>query len=379
MNTPLDELLDHRKLIIAVGPGGVGKTTTAAAMALRAARRGRRAVVITVDPAKRLADALGLDGLHDEVRMVDLGASPDHGGGDETARPGGALGAAMLDTKASYDALLTRITRPEDRARIFGNRAYQAFSRTMARSHAYVAMERLLHVVEEGDWDLVVLDTPPTRSALDILDAPKRLSRFLDERIIQWFLGGDTGPDDDGRSKGPRFGVGKLLGALVGGGVVGELLSFFGVLAHLRQGFADRAQRATTLLTDPNTAFVLAAAPMPTGLADAANLRDELLAREIALSAVIYNRAYRFEPGHPDTPVAPRAPLPSTLPDLAAALSRLRAQLAKSNAADRVRVQRFAAETPTSLQIALPLFDGDLTSLQDLDALLTTQLRVSAG
>jgi anion-transporting ArsA/GET3 family ATPase len=302
----LDELLRTRRLIICAGPGGVGKTTSSAAMALRAARMGRRALVLTIDPAKRLADALGLDGLDDEVRRVPgVDALPPLTPGVAPA----PLDAAMLDTKASYDALLTRITDAASRERIFGNRAYQAFSRTMARSHAYVAMERLLHVVEEGRWDLIVLDTPPTRSALDILDAPERLVRFLDERVVQWFLRG-TGSEgaaaptdapedaDEGgaRSLGGRAAL-KLLGVLVGAEVVAELVSFFSVLAHLRQGFRDRAARTAALLTSPSTAFVLTAAPMPSGLADAGNLLEGLMERRVPLTLLLFNRAFTTEPG----------------------------------------------------------------------------------
>ena len=153
--------LASQRLLVCVGPGGVGKTTLAAALGVGAARRGKRVLVLTIDPAKRLASALGLDGLDDEIRPVDL-----HG---DSAT--GSLHAAMLDTRASYDALITRIAPNEDaRARILDNRVYNAFSRTLARSHAYVAMERLHEVMRDDTWDLVILDTPPLRSALDILD-----------------------------------------------------------------------------------------------------------------------------------------------------------------------------------------------------------------
>jgi len=402
----LDELLRTRRLIICVGPGGVGKTTSSAAMALRAARMGRRALVLTIDPAKRLADALGLDGLDDEVRRVPgVDALPPLTPGV----PGATLDAAMLDTKASYDALLTRITDAASRERIFGNRAYQAFSRTMARSHAYVAMERLLHVVEEGRWDLIVLDTPPTRSALDILDAPERLVRFLDERVVQWFLRGpsstDTAPttDDteDAGSEGGARGLGgraalKLLGVLVGAEVVAELVSFFSVLAHLRQGFRDRAARTAALLTSTSTAFVLTAAPMPSGLADASNLLAGLMERRVPLSLLLFNRAFTTEPGdnattggsgvafdwQPLLPVRPSEP-----PDLGAELDRLRVRLGDvrraahaENMADLERMRAFQAVAPKGTPaLMLPRATREIHDVADLAELLAQPRPLSAG
>ncbi|MEZ4328970.1 MAG: ArsA-related P-loop ATPase [Polyangiales bacterium] len=386
---PIDELLRTRRLIVCVGPGGVGKTTSSAAMALRAARMGRRALVLTIDPAKRLADALGLDGLDDEVRRVPgLDALEPLPGVPAM----GSLDAAMLDTKASYDALLTRLTDGVSRDRIFANRAYQAFSRTMARSHAYVAMERLLQVFEEERWDLIVLDTPPTRSALDILDAPERLSRFLDERIVQWFLGGAPGGErsQGGAARDASDGLGgravvKLLGVLVGPEVVQELVSFFSVLAHLQKGFRERAARTTRLLESPATAFVLTAAPMPSGLADAANLLEGLRARGVRLSLLLFNRAYTAEPvldaGGESQSIAYeplRAPgrvdvssgLPGPLNALAERLLAVRAAAHAENQAEAARMralQRDAAGAPAWL---LPRATRELNRLHDLSALL---------
>lgn len=398
----LDELLRTRRLIVCVGPGGVGKTTSAAAMALRAARMGRRALVLTIDPAKRLADALGLDGLDDEVREVPgVDALPPLTPGVGAA----TLSAAMLDTKTSYDALLTRITDAASRERIFANRAYQAFSRTMARSHAYVAMERLLHVVEDGSWDLIVLDTPPTRSALDILDAPERLVRFLDERVVQWFLRGSDGEDRDAdddaedesaaRSLGERAAL-KLLSVLVGADVVSELVSFFSVLAHLRQGFRDRAARTAALLTSPTTAFVLTAAPMPSGLADAGNLLAGLVERRVPLSLVLFNRAFTTEPadappdGGPgpafDTQPLEAACAPTTmhlgpeLDSLVACLTDVRRAAHAENQADLRRMQAFHATAPSGTPaLMLPRATRELHDVRDLAELLAHPRPLAAG
>jgi anion-transporting ArsA/GET3 family ATPase len=347
--------LAESKLVVAVGPGGVGKTTTSAAMALAAARAGRSALVLTIDPAKRLADALGLSGLDDEIRPVPARGLP----------PGGRLDAAMLDTRSSYDALIGRITRSEEeRRRILDNRAYRAFSRTLARSHAYVAMERLHHVVAHGGYDLVVLDTPPTRSALDILDAPGRLVRFLDERVIKWFL--RVPPDAAARAGGPLL---KALALLAGESTVVELVSFFAVLVHLREGFRHRAQATEAMLRAPSTAFVLVAAPQSTSLADAAFLRDDLAARGAPLRATIFNRGYVAEPGDDGAKVRPESLDPSASP----AVHALRRAFVEENQA-RAEAMRAFLEAGASRAgveaFAVAEREDEVRDLDGLDALL---------
>lgn len=286
----IDTLLTERELVICVGPGGVGKTTAAAAFAARAAALGRKSAVITVDPARRLADALGLDGLDDDLAPV------------EVSEGWAPLSAAMLDTRASYDALIRRITStPEEERAILENVAYRAFSRTLARSHAYVAMERLHDVLSRREHDLVVLDTPPTRSALEILDAPGRLARFLDDRIVRIFLSAG------GRGARASASVVRTLSRLVGESTVEELLEFFSVLAHLREGFQARAEAMSARLRDPETAFVLVASPMATALADASALAEGLAEREAHVALCLLNQGYVHEPGERSAPVRHRA------------------------------------------------------------------------
>lgn len=354
----IDELLEA-PLIVCVGPGGVGKTTTAAALALRAAQGGKRALVLTIDPAKRLADALGLDGLDDAVHRRAVGE-------------GGTLGAAMLDTKASYDALIARIASAEQQAEIFGNRVYGAFSRTLARSHAYVAAERLHDVLASGEWDLVVLDTPPTRSALEILDAPGRLAQFLDSRVLRFFL------EDRGQGRGASLSalaqMGsaaalRLLERLAGESIVGELLAFFGVLSSLRDGFHARAEAVRARLVDPTTRFVLVASGSPTSLDDAGHLARELAARGSPIAAVIFNRAYVPEPfvGGPLRP--PTGPPPGD--PLRAKLRALRAELHAAQERTFTRARRFAAEVaPGAEVLAVAEREDDLRNLEDLRAML---------
>lgn len=380
MIASLAALVTEPQLLVCVGPGGVGKTTLAAALAVEAASRGRRVALLTIDPARRLADALGLDGLDDRLQRV-------------AEMEGGFLDAAMLDTKASYDALIERITGdPIARARILENRVYQSFSRTLARSHAYVAMERLHDVLARGEHELVVLDTPPTRSALDILDAPGRLLRFLDERVLGAFLGATDGSAAAWlRAKGSEVAL-RLFGALVGERLVGELAGFFEVFFHLRRGFAQRAAAVQRALRAETTAFVVVTAPETTHLADAAYLRDGLLERAVPLRALLFNRA--FVAGSDGAPLRAAAPydaeaaLASAWPDAGArrddalavlgAARALRAELVEANAMLDAAMRAFAegAGPHAQLRVRMPRLDDDPTSLTALRALLAAAVEL---
>ncbi|MBX3184946.1 MAG: ArsA family ATPase [Polyangiaceae bacterium] len=386
-----DPLIEQSRLIVCVGPGGVGKTSVAATLALEAARRGKRALVLTIDPARRLATALGLDGLDDSVRQVETAALTRWG-----ARVEGQLFAAMLDTRASYDALIRRLNGDARAAqRILDNRVYQAFSRTLARSHAYVAMERLYDVTSQGEYDLVVLDTPPTRSALDILDAPGRLVRFLDDDVVRWF----TKPRLGGRLSrllptGSAAAT-RLLGLLASQQLVEELISFFSVLLHLREGFRERAAAVQELLRAEETAFCLVCSPSRTSLWDAAYLREGLVSRGVRLSATVFNRAYVPSGDDSATPLAwappvePRerlsalgltalkgaavhksaaVPRPSEAAlVLLSELSHLRQDAAAYNHAAQAAMERFQERLPPgSLRVRLPELSDDPRDLIDL-------------
>ncbi|MGB1274337.1 MAG: ArsA family ATPase, partial [Nannocystaceae bacterium] len=275
-----NDLLSERELLVCVGPGGVGKTTCAAALGLGSAQLGYRTLVLTIDPARRLASMLGLSGLDDTDREVPLTDTP------------GTLHAAMLDTGSSYDALIHRVSPdPEHREQIYNNRIYQLMSRTFGASHAYVAMERLHSAIASGAYERIILDTPPTRNALDILDAPGRLSTFLDEGALQWFVNAPSGGLRQRLMARGGVAAGRLLQLLTGQGLVDELREFLAVFMVLRQGFRQRAEAISARLRAPQTGFVLVTSPQAGNLEDAAYLHQGLASRGIATQAVVCNRA----------------------------------------------------------------------------------------
>ncbi|MEO0322055.1 MAG: ArsA-related P-loop ATPase [Myxococcota bacterium] len=372
MSATIDELLEQASLLVTVGPGGVGKTTTAAALALRAAERGRRVAVLTIDPARRLADALGLDGLDDELRPV-------------AVRGEGTLVAAMLDTKASYDALIDRITTGEARDRILRNRVYGAFSKTLARSHAYVASERLYDVRQRGGAELIVLDTPPTRSALDILEAPSRLAQLLDERVLRLLLDQGAprslaGASFEALAQAGGAAALRVLARIAGQDVTGELRGFLEALAHLRDGFRERAEVVQGWLADPTTVYALVTSPAPTSLDDARALGQTLSERHRPPGLLLFNRAFVPEPGTRRPVARPEArPVPPGLEATARALEALRA----GYVLDRVAAWDALAALRRSLAPEAPAFalaeaPGDLRTLDALRDLLVAPLPLDA-
>ncbi len=363
----LSRLHACKRLVVCVGPGGVGKTTLAAALAIDAASSGRRVALVTIDPARRLAGALGLLRLDDSLSPV-------------PGVPG--LEAAMLDTKASFDALVGRVAGSEAaRARILDNRIYEAFSRTLSRPHAYIAMERLHDVVTRGGHDLVVLDTPPTRSALDILDAPGHLVRFLDSSVADAILGAHTGTSPASseahgarawlRRQGAAF-AGSLLSRVLGESLVADLAGFFEVFFHLRHGFAERAGEVQAILRAPSTAFVLVTAPDASHLGDAAALAEGLAERGVVLDGLLSNRVYH----HGDT-APPEGPAydpellgsdPSERAILHAA-KQFRRRLEAEDHDRRAAAAAFAGEHPARLHLGFPWQSEAPTDVAALRAL----------
>lgn len=280
----LQALVRERGVIVCVGSGGVGKTTSAAALGLAAAKVGRRALVLTIDPARRLANALGLPAFGNEIRRVPIEALP----------PGGELWACMLDTRATFDDLIFRLSPdPATRAAILENRIYRVIADNFAGSQEYMATERLYDLHASQAYDLIVLDTPPVKNALDFIESPGRLSRFLDRQIVRWFLT----PYDEKRVFG-RVLVGtsgvvfRLLGMIFGREFLDDLSSFFQAFRELMDGFHERHQAVLRLFADPGTAFVVVAAPNEASVDVAAFFRDELSARGLPLCGFVVNQVH---------------------------------------------------------------------------------------
>ncbi|MFI6466855.1 ArsA family ATPase [Streptomyces sp. NPDC050538] len=280
----VDPLIDdpETRIVVCCGSGGVGKTTTAAALGLRAAERGRRVVVLTIDPARRLAQSMGIDSLDNTPRRV-KGVDGD-----------GELHAMMLDMKRTFDEIVEAHADRERAAAILGNPFYQSLSAGFAGTQEYMAMEKLGQLRAQHDWDLIVVDTPPSRSALDFLDAPKRLGSFLDGKLIRLL----TAPAKLGGRAGMKFlnvGMSMMtgtLGKLLGGQLLKDIQTFIAAMDTTFGGFRTRADATYKLLQAPGTAFLVVAAPERDALREAAYFVERLAAEEMPLAGLVLNRVH---------------------------------------------------------------------------------------
>ncbi|GAA4933542.1 ArsA family ATPase [Actinoplanes utahensis] len=276
------------RIVVCCGAGGVGKTTTAAALGLRAAEvHGRRTVVLTIDPARRLAQSMGLNELDNTPRQVKGIAE---GGGGE-------LHAMMLDMKRTFDEVVEQHTTPKRAAEIFANPFYQAMSSTFAGTQEYMAMEKLGQLRAGGQWDLIVVDTPPSRSALDFLDAPARLSRFLDGRMLRMLLApARTGGRSVFSLVTASFGLfSKTVQKVLGAQLLTDLSGFVAALDSMFGGFRQRADQTYRILQDPQTAFLLVAAPERDAIREAAYFAERLVAERMPLAGLVLNRMHSTE------------------------------------------------------------------------------------
>jgi anion-transporting ArsA/GET3 family ATPase len=279
VSASLREAIATSDVVLCTGPGGVGKTTTAAALALAAAQAGRRTVVVTIDPARRLADALGLTGgLGNEPARV-----PDVGPGE--------LWAMMLDPKATFDDLIARYAASEQqRERILANGFYRNVSEKLSGTHEYMAAEKLYALANDSRFDLVVVDTPPSRHALDMLEAPERLARFLDHRLYRMLIAPARTYLKVANVAAQAFV--KTLSKVVGGEVIGDAISFFQAFEGMDVGFRERAGEVTALLNAPSTSYVLVTAPRADRVAETRWLADHLVSRHVAPVSVVVNRSH---------------------------------------------------------------------------------------
>jgi anion-transporting ArsA/GET3 family ATPase len=283
----LAAIVGAHEVVVVCGTGGVGKTTVSAALALSAALAGRRALVMTIDPAKRLAESLGIEARLNEPIRVDLSAAG--------AGPGaGTLDAMMLDARRTFDEVVTRFARdPDVRDRILSNPFYQRSAESLSGSQEYMAMERLLRAVHDGAWDLVVLDTPPTRNALDFIEAPERMIAVLQEGVLAWLSPRDgwsplrAGLKLFGKGRETMFSV---LERFLGGDVLRGIAEFVGSFGTLVEGFRLRAADVLALLRGERTAFVLVASPSRIALGEALWFHDRLREAGITLRGFVINR-----------------------------------------------------------------------------------------
>jgi anion-transporting ArsA/GET3 family ATPase len=361
----VDALLDDRRtgIIVCCGSGGVGKTTISAALALRAAERGRNVVVLTIDPARRLAQSMGIEALDNTPRPVAGVAKGSTGAG--------SLDAMMLDMKRTFDEVVESQASPEKAQQILQNPFYVALSSSFAGTQEYMAMEKLgqIHADAQRDatYDLIVVDTPPSRSALDFLDAPERLSSFLDGRFIKLLLTPAKGP---ARLMSAGFAmVTNALTKILGAQVLRDMQTFVAAFDTLFGGFRQRAQKTFELLQADGTAFIVVAAPEPDALREAAYFVERLSEDEMPLAGLVVNRA------------SPQSLGDMSAEEAMAAAQRLRKDDADSLTAgllrlhaDRVRMverearlrRRFEAAHPQVPTAVVPALAGDVHDLEGL-------------
>jgi len=373
----LGRALRERRVLVICGSGGVGKTTTAAALALHSARSGRRVLVCTIDPSRRLATSLGLGRLSGRPRAIDL-SRRGVGAGK------GSLHAMVLDVKSTFDDLVARYTPDEAaRRRILDNRFYRQVSAALAGSHEYMAMEKLLELSADLRWDLVVLDTPPTRHALDFLEAPDRLVDFLDTSVLRWFLKPYFAAGKLTLKVATRTGAAavKLADRFLGLDFLQDLSEFFLAFESMYDGFKERATRVHTLLREASSGFVLVAAPSPLALEEALYFHRRLTEQGMPFLAFIVNRVHPT----PDRATARgggrrrSSPTPSLVSKL---VETFREQQTLAGV-ERRAVARLEVDTREK-PILVPEFEQDVHDLKGLTAFAETILpgprgRVATG
>jgi anion-transporting ArsA/GET3 family ATPase len=282
------ELVDTRHVVVCCGTGGVGKTTTAATLAIEGARRGRDAVVVTIDPAKRLANTLGLEHLSNSPHEIPRSLWR----GDDDPAVHGRLHALMLDTKSTFDQLVEQYASDAEQAqRILGNTFYRNIAGALSGTQEYMAMEKLYELHAAGSFELIVVDTPPTRHALDFLDAPRRLTRLLDNRIFRLLMAPTRTTLRITGAAAHAFV--RTVARVVGREVVDDIIAFFRAFEGMEAGFRDRADQVMSLLGAPETAFVLVTTPRRDAVEEGEYFADKLTEHEMRVEGLIINRVHR--------------------------------------------------------------------------------------
>ena len=368
----MDGLLATKEIVVACGPGGVGKTTTAAAAAVMAAvRHGSKVLVLTVDPARRLADALGLDGIGNTEHRV-----PDEAFRAAGIKPRGQLWAAMLDTKESWDALIRRqAPDAQTRDEILANPLYQNIAGRFVQSHDYIAMERLYEIHADGDYDLIVVDTPPTRNALDFLDAPQRMADFFSSRLLRWLIVPYRSRLVNVATR-PFY---QIADRILGTEFLADISEFFILFQSMYDGFVDRSESVGRLLSDRRTTFVVVSTLEAVPLREAEFFAEQLTSRHLHLGAIVLNKVLpSYLRGSESTALAQSikdgaSALAAVDPALGDAdqIARVLAEVADSYlnfqvVALREMEERSLLSVIPDVLVTVPFFDTDLYDLRGL-------------
>jgi anion-transporting ArsA/GET3 family ATPase len=358
----VDEILEGKDICICAGSGGVGKTTTSAAIALGMAARGLRVCVLTIDPAKRLADSLGMRELGNEAERVHPELFERQG-----VEMKGELWAMMLDAKATFDELVARQAPDEEsRDRVLENRIYQQISNALAGSQEYMAMEKLFELHTEGRFDLLVLDTPPTRNALDFLDAPRRLTQFIEGRSLRVFMK-PTGLAARVAGRGASAAL-SVLKRIVGFDLIADLAEFFNAFSGMVDGFQARARRVNGLLADDRTSFLVVCGPQGEPVDEAVYFHRKLVEAKLPFGGVIVNKVHypaeRLRGDAEDLEGALSAKLGDE--DLARRVAENFADYQALAERDARNIARLTEELRTRAVIRVPYLDEDVHDLGGL-------------
>ncbi|MEZ0383576.1 ArsA family ATPase [Mycobacterium sp. pW045] len=353
------------RVVVCCGAGGVGKTTTAAAMALRAAEYGRTVVVLTIDPARRLAQALGIDDLGNSPQRVPLAPEVP-----------GELHAMMLDMRRTFDEMVVQYSGPERAEAILSNQFYQTVATSLSGTQEYMAMEKLGQLLAEDRWDLVVVDTPPSRNALDFLDAPKRLGSFMDSRLWKLLLGPGRGI---GKLVAGALGLAmKALSTVLGSQMLSDAANFVQSLDATFGGFREKADRTYDLLKRRGTQFVVVSAAEPDALREASFFVDRLAGEHMPLAGLVLNRTHpmlcelpieRAIDGIETLQQAPSESLSDGAKALATAVLRIHAERGATAKREIRLLSRFTRANPRVPIVGVPSLPFDVSDLEALSAI----------
>jgi anion-transporting ArsA/GET3 family ATPase len=366
----LASLVESRRVLVTVGAGGVGKTTTAAAIGVAAARRGKRVLCLTIDPAKRLAESLGIEAMKTEAVTVDNARFEAIG-----VRVPGSLTAMMLDTKRTFDELIMKYSSTKEKAQqLLSNKLYQYVSTSLAGTQEYMAMEKLVAVKDDPRYDLIVLDTPPTANALDFLDAPERLMEALDSATMKWFVEAfqSSGKFSLNIIAKSAATVLRTIGKITGGGFLEAMAEFIADLNDLFGGFKERAARVQRTLRGSDVAFILVTSPSPPAIKEVLYFAERLDEARMPSGALVVNR-FHLPPPHAEgvTEADAAAGIEAHRLDLEdGAPARLRdahSDAVKLAALDAAHVAKLVSSAPATPIVRVAELDTDV---QDL-ALLT--------